>query len=65
MRDMWHKQESLFRLSDLYDPILGWYSQKGSSSSWANNQLKFTAVYTKLELILAQLDLEPFGEYSR
>ena len=28
------------------------------------NQLKFTAVYTKLQLILAQLDFDPFYEYG-
>ena len=32
--------------------LLSWYSQKGSSSNWANNRLKFTTVYAKLELIL-------------
>ena len=29
---------------------LGWYAQKGSSSSLSKNQIKFTAVYTTLEL---------------
>ena len=36
----------------------------GSMSSWAKNQLKFIALYTKLDPIFGSTKFEPFCENS-